>query len=277
MRQRLLDAALGRKPAKTTTTKSIEADVQELGGQKFSVKSETTPGQAYTVDLEIGLCDCTSGQTGKPCKHQVACANRYMINLPQVFMSTPENRQWLAGVALGKEQVPALKFFEELMPPTENAEVITTSRSLSQCENTDVLSRQDEENSSVVGISEERGPINTDEFTSQILSLLQKFKDQNTQGNLDHLTQKLKLIKSSNQLNSFLCCAASAVTGSFRGCGRGKIPCQPTSIGRRQPGVPRGAAPLAKGRKRERNVGNNKRPRNLAYNISLNRPNAKTH
>ena len=73
--------------------------------------AETTPGQTYTVDMEIDLCDCTSGQTGKLCKYQVTCANRYMLNMPQVFKSIPENRQWLAGVALGKEKSAQLRFF----------------------------------------------------------------------------------------------------------------------------------------------------------------------
>ncbi|XP_050732625.1 uncharacterized protein LOC127006592 isoform X4 [Eriocheir sinensis] len=279
MQQRLLDAALGRKPVKSAIAKTTEVDVQELGGLKFLVQSESTPGQTYTVDMQTGICDCISGQTSKPCKHKVTCADRCMLNLPQVFQSTPENRQWLAGVALGKEKVPSSAFFAELVPPTQNTELVISNPSPVQTENAVVLPQQDEKDKNVVWIIEEHtGPINTEEFTSNFLPLLEKFKDANTQANLNHLTKQLNLIKSSNQLNSFLSCAASAVTGSSRGCGQEKNPCQPTTIARQETGIPGGVAPLGKGRKRQRSEGEgSKRPQNLACNVSQIQGGAKTH
>lgn len=36
------------------------------------------------------------------------------MELPQIFINTPENRQWLARIVLGKESVPSLEFFATL-------------------------------------------------------------------------------------------------------------------------------------------------------------------
>ena len=107
---------------------------------------------------------------------------------------------------------------------------------------------------------------------------MERFGDDNTQEVIEKLQKKIKNVKSANQLNALFSCIGSA-TAMLSGAGRGKIPCQPTSVARRQPGMPRGLAPLGKGRKRKgvftsREV---KRPRNLALSVSQNHPNARSH
>jgi len=70
-------------------------------------------------------------------------------------------------------------------------------------------------------------------------------------GAIEKLIQRVTTVRSSNQLDSILHCTGAALPGA---CGRGKIPCQPTSVARRQVGMPRGAAPIGKGRKRKGNL-----------------------
>lgn len=87
---------------------------------------------------------------------------------------------------------------------------------------------------------------------------------------LDRFIQRTNSIQSTNQFTS--CALRSG------GAGRGKIPCQPTSISRRSTGRPRGAAPLCKGRRPAGAAAPpSKRPRNLALNIQNNVANAKSH
>lgn len=93
---------------------------------------------------------------------------------------------------------------------------------------------------------------------------------------LDKFMQRIKALKTANQYHSFLHGTGSSVKNG--GAGRGKIPCQPTSIARRSTGNPRGAASLSKGRRPTGTATSQaKRPRNLAHNILYNVANAKSH
>ena len=81
--------------------------------------------------------------------------------------------------------------------------------------------------------------------------------------------RRLRAVKNTSQLSSFLITAGSSVfktSGAFRR----KIVCQPTSIARRQDGQPRGKASVMRGR-------STKRKRNLSKSIELNVPNGKVH
>lgn len=88
--------------------------------------------------------------------------------------------------------------------------------------------------------------------------------------------RRLHQVRSENQLNGLLYNLGSGTCNT--GAGRGKIRCQPTSIPRRGPGKPRGAAPLGKGQ-RPSSIANRKwkRPRSLSSNVSQNVANAKSH
>lgn len=85
-------------------------NVTQADQNHFTVKS-TDRDFNCDVDIKNDICDCLAGQTGSICKHQVACANVHLQQLPQLFESTKENRRWLAGVAMGIDKVRELFFF----------------------------------------------------------------------------------------------------------------------------------------------------------------------
>ena len=88
------------------------SDIEKLGETKFLVKSQTNSDVHYNVDLRIGICECSTGETGVICKHQIACADAFMMQLPQSFKNTAANRRWLAGVAVGVENVPPFEILQ---------------------------------------------------------------------------------------------------------------------------------------------------------------------
>jgi len=102
--------------------------------------------------------------------------------------------------------------------------------------------------------------------------------DPSVKSGIRKFTNRLKCIKTSNQFSDFL-----HAFGNFKRRSGRKIKCQPTSIARRQERKPRGCGPLGVGRPRNRKEGEKlihkraKRSRNLARNISLNQPNAKSY
>ena len=51
--------------------------------EHFLVKSESTANRVYNVDLQIGICNCKTGETGKVYKHQITCSKSYLLDLPQ--------------------------------------------------------------------------------------------------------------------------------------------------------------------------------------------------
>lgn len=110
-----------------------------------------------------------------------------------------------------------------------------------------------------------------------LLKNVDQYGDSGTEEALTTLIKKMSSVKTPNQLNSILHSSGSSL--KHHGAGRGKIPCQPTSIARRQVGTPRGMASIGKGRKRQGSLLSKtpKRQRNLALNVSQNVPNAKSH
>lgn len=327
MQTRLLDASLGRRkprnPVKSSVSHSdiIRCDYDEY---KFTVKSSSETDVLYTVDLKTGICNCKVGQTGQACKHQVACSEAFLMKLPQILSYTPENRQWLAGIVLGKENVPPLDFFADLKDCTvmqekssgvssNNNDVSAVSSSTSPL-NTVKTEKEDHNITNVPAIHDDHssngvienqlqmqststeivpkhefvgdnvkptkvGLDRLNELSSTLLELLSKYEDDGVCEGLNMFTKKLKGVRTSNQLTSILFSVASSSAVSKGGAGRGKIPCQPTSIARRITGMPRGAAPIGKGRKRAGNLieKNGKRQRNLFLNVSQNQANAKSH
>lgn len=263
---------------------------------QFIVKSQSKEQIQYAVDLKTGLCDCSTGMTGKVCKHQVACSEQFLLQLPQILENSPENRHWLASIALGKENVPPLDFFVTLK---ENSESVTGD----DHSNTEEKEKSRGISHDVDNVEEDMPPTNIhpkvecnetgdvststkpsgaavlqviSEINDTMLHLATQYGNEQTLEGMQKLLSRLTSVRTSNQLNSLL---HSTGSSAMQGAGRGKIPCQPTSVARRQVGMPRGAAPIGKGRKRkgsliEKSV---KRQRNLALNISLDQPNAKSH
>ncbi|XP_076004479.1 uncharacterized protein LOC142998387 isoform X2 [Genypterus blacodes] len=52
-------------------------NIEQINGSHFEVRSSSTPGQVYTVDLDVDMCSCLPGSSGGPCKHQASVAARY--------------------------------------------------------------------------------------------------------------------------------------------------------------------------------------------------------
>ena len=265
-------------------------NVTQKDQYNFTVRS-TDSDFNYSVDIKNGICDCLAGQTGSICKHQVACANVHLQQLPQYFESTKENRRWLAGVALGIDKVPELSFFCDLQesPPDELVHN-DGNNVLKNASNIEVeaqaLHSGSEESTSDNGSSDFTDEASTlrlpldiaNDIKDVMLEMFNRFGDDNTRVGMEAMLKKLKSAKTGSQYNSYLFSLGSSMS-RIQGAGRGKIPCQPTSISRRGPGMPRGAAPLGKGRKRKNSLllKAAKRPRNLAYNIACNQANGKSH
>ncbi|KAK4318792.1 hypothetical protein Pmani_010215 [Petrolisthes manimaculis] len=108
MKQRLLVVALRRKkmnvPVNTSSSSSV-SNLSRCNIHEFIVNSTSQDGVQYNVNMNIGICDCKTGQTGKVCKHQVASSEAYLMELPQVFISTQKTRQRIADIVLGKDKM----------------------------------------------------------------------------------------------------------------------------------------------------------------------------
>ena len=128
---------------------------------------------------------------------------------------------------------------------------------------------------------QEQNSIGTSDTIHLLNKLIEKYGNSETDKVLGKIEKRLVTVKTPNMLNSALHSLLSGLPhGTTRlGAGRGKIPCQPSSIARREVGLPRGAAPLSKGRKRKSSATGRptKHIRNLSFNISQNQPNGKRH
>lgn len=277
MKKRLVDVALGRRRVKSLSTATLPLEMVTFQGNgKYRVQSQSTPSLQYDVDLVTGFCECTAGENGSLCKHQAACADYSMTVLPQVFTATTENRRWLASVAVGDEKVPPEGFFRGLLEPTlEKEETACASPVQESQESTEIQLMPPEVNVENQDENPHQSP-DVGEFVATFQNVVEKYANSDTAAALSTAVRRLKTVKSGNQLNSILQTFGSGLCN--KGAGRGKIRCQPTSIARRGPGKPRGAAPLGKGR-RPSHLPNPKpkRPRNLSQNIAQNVANAKSH
>lgn len=303
MKQRIVDVALNRRHTKRmNVTKLPLESVVPLGSGLYRVGSETNPGQMYEVDLNIGICTCTKGNTGAVCKHQAVCADSANLTVPQMPMLNSNTRHQLAVLALGQKDAPSENFFKTLK------EIKSDEASKSNIEAAVKFGKSEEAcelNFEVKGDAEEISPscsMETASVSSQtssdhggsssladnihdetniavaeLLKTSKKFGNEDSVSALKMFVQRLRSVKTSNQFNSFLHTVGVGVCVQ-KGAGRGKIPVQPTSITRRSEGMPRGATPLGKGRRPLHcNMPKAKRPRNLAENVRNNVANAKSH
>ena len=105
------------------------------------------------------------------------------------------------------------------------------------------------------------------EYIKTLTEKLNTFKSETTRKTLQINHKRLLAIRNLSQMNSVLATDVSSIYKTS-GALKRKIACQPTSIGRRQQGQPKGRATLL----RDRIV---KRKRDLAQNINLIQPNSK--
>lgn len=79
----------------------------------YTVPSEKDARKTYTVNMELGYCECWEGKTGKLCKHQIAVV-KYMgvANKNIIPINDPTVKQHLYYIATGKSK--ELTFFLSL-------------------------------------------------------------------------------------------------------------------------------------------------------------------
>ena len=54
----------------TEERKIMRRNIKSDGNNLFRVVSRTETDQYYTVDMSIGVCECSVGFDGSPCTHQ---------------------------------------------------------------------------------------------------------------------------------------------------------------------------------------------------------------
>ncbi|XP_074655760.1 transient receptor potential cation channel subfamily M member 8-like, partial [Tubulanus polymorphus] len=83
LKKRLIDAA-NKRLAPNPKYFPVDAEINEdaiiqVTNKIFKVPSFRKPGMIYDVDMEFGLCTCTIGSTGGPCKHQGIVMTKYGV------------------------------------------------------------------------------------------------------------------------------------------------------------------------------------------------------
>jgi len=76
----------------------------------YSVPSSNTENSVYTVDIQIGVCDCYIGYTGAFCKHQAFLHKHLNVSLPNAPPITVTERYALGQLALG-DKCPSQSWF----------------------------------------------------------------------------------------------------------------------------------------------------------------------
>ena len=240
----------------------------------------------------MGMCSCVAGGTGAICKHQIAVAEATMTALPQLFVASIANRKLLAEVALGMGNVPA-EIFQDLVKSepqiaqsSDNLDEHPCSHDMSATIETAVPSMR----TTAVLIDDDSDDFTTSppkffksslseslilDLTSSLNTCIHEHGNEETVEAVKKFLSRLKSIRNSNSLNSFLYSAGSTL-GARRGHSRGKIPVQPTSTERRRAGMPRGASTVGRGRPPALAPTKKlKRKHNLALNINDNVPSAR--
>ncbi|XP_076051614.1 uncharacterized protein LOC143031532 isoform X2 [Oratosquilla oratoria] len=268
----LMDMALGQKKVKTfKPTDDTEGEIEQVNEFLYKVKSESKDEEHY-LDMQIGICDCPIGQTGGICKHQIACSKNYLLHLPQELRATSASRQWLAGIALGKINVPSLDFFTNLQENYSNticqeaniSEMTTKTTENRLCGGVIIKNEYQENSEEFIGklastskhihdctalsnTSGQPSASKVKEFVDFIEEMVKDYGD----GELDLALDKAmkmgrKYCKSSNYLNS-------AIANMFS-VGVDKVPYQHALFTKQNSDVLQGVAPVGKVYKRKENL-----------------------
>lgn len=220
MMQRLLDVPLGRRrqQQKPLTKSNISlSDIQAEEACIFSVKSQSLQDVTYTVDMNIGMCNCRSGQTGALSKHQVACSEHHLACLPQVNQLTPENKRWLAGIAVGESKLPPLEFFMDLRESMPVPSTITDGNAACPERNITTFIECEESilnDFSGESLSFSKQDISLEPCIELLHKTVSKFSDALTDDALSVFMKRLGAVQSSNRLNSLFHTAGSTGASS---------------------------------------------------------------
>lgn len=106
---KILDVAANR-PAQYLKKKFplTKAQIKHLEykqlGSIFEVKNNSK-NTIYNVDLDLGICSCQQGDTGKPCEHQMFVATDLKIDLSLCLPTTENVRKKLHTIATGSTEI----------------------------------------------------------------------------------------------------------------------------------------------------------------------------
>lgn len=106
---KILDVAANRpaqylkKKFPLTKTQIKHLEYKQLGSI-FEVKNNSK-NTIYSVDLDLGICSCPEGDTGKPCKHQIFIATDLKIDLSLCLPTTENVRKKLHTIATGSTEI----------------------------------------------------------------------------------------------------------------------------------------------------------------------------
>jgi len=95
------------------TSKTELEVVTSVEGTVYRVISETDRQLLHEVDAVLGVCSCSSGMTGRCCKHQIAVYKWFNESLPNVPPVTDAARYAAARLALGDE-APSAQFYASM-------------------------------------------------------------------------------------------------------------------------------------------------------------------
>ena len=261
LRLRLSDVLLKKdRCSKTATIEVPLLDVTHDGGSVYTVNSKSQNTSQHTVDLSIGMCSCSKGNS--VCKHQIAASQFSAVCLPQMHSCTPFEKKHLFKVIFGDKPLPTPTFLGGLSAGAPADAVTRVNLPRVACGQPQTDANHTSETSQSF---QER----IDQFTSMLNKELKRKESPCIFGSLDIFEQRVKACRNPVQFSTVLRIAGRAL---FKGSGsfRKKIPCHPTNIVRRISGQPRGKAALLKGRIV-------KRKHYSSLNISKNLPNAKIH
>uniref|UniRef100_A0A2S2PJJ0 SWIM-type domain-containing protein n=1 Tax=Schizaphis graminum TaxID=13262 RepID=A0A2S2PJJ0_SCHGA len=257
----------------------------------YSVPSSKTENSVYTIDIEIGVCDCYVGFTGAFCKHQAFLHKYLNLSLPNAPSITFTERYALGKLALGdkcpsqswflslKENEDGIQFQEKghhsnitdidyVSQDNIQIECFHKSKDISNKNNTNLLQPliDDQVVSDNTNDALEKEFLRVKEFLNDVpLDIRQK------------LTKKLNVIKNAQQMTKLMgtCCRGLSIVTKRKG----QIKVQPTSIARRRQGITRGSRKIPAGRP-PTSISQNKatkKKHNIGKNINLGQSNAKSH
>ena len=262
----------------------LEESIVVLDENLYQLTSSSNTNKSYTVDSTAGVCTCYAGSQGSFCKHQVAVHLKYNIDFPNSPLLSLEDKKELLFISQGVVNVDEEFFKPMLKSPVKQVDNVESDIIIP-----DIISP--EINECAVAVMEEdliseslQSEPNTSDEARQVLAEYNQVQQQITdliQKNMSdgylikrvkQYTETLKKqIKSGTQFSAFL-------TRERYKKGR-MIHVQPTSISRRQHSLNKGRSVQRCGRPLKCIKKNKpqKRPRNLALNISQDRANAKSH
>lgn len=254
-------------------------DITNQGNGLFLIPSSSKADVQYTVNISIGVCNCSVGVVGAFCKHQAWLHKNFNLSFPNAPSVTSEERHLLGKLALG-EKCPSSGWFHAL----KESNSISTNIDHTTLSNDSIdqvnFNFKDSSNLTDFPI------INDINETERNTTVTKNIKDEfsRLEDYLIHVpldirekfATKLKCIKNPQQLTSFLVNINRTLTSVNKK--RGQIKVQPTAISRRRQGLTRGSRKVPSGRPpKAEKCKIKKRIHNLNHNITKNQMNATYH